>query len=127
MVGPDARMLGIRTPADIQPDGNGDVHPDSGGMSVAPRLADLPPHRIPRRLRAFPGLATAAGSNALWVWRMGDGDFVPSPITSVLALSLHPADARHGLLECFVIMSLRPYRSGLAETRPEWEIEEPTA
>jgi len=68
-------MLGVRVPLDIEPHASGCVRPGTGGMSVAPRLADLPPHRIPRRLRGLAGLAFAAGSNTLRVWKIGNGPF----------------------------------------------------
>ncbi len=33
--GPDARSLGVRVHQDIKPDDKGDVHPETGGMSVS--------------------------------------------------------------------------------------------
>ena len=56
--GPDAKMLGVRVyPTanhDVKPDGEGQVEPGGGGMSVAPDAAKLPVHRLPRRLRSRP-------------------------------------------------------------------------
>ncbi len=124
MVGPGARMLGVRVPVDIVGDGNGLVYPNTGGMSVAPTLADLPPHRIPRRLRGLPGLAGATGSNTLHIGRLGDGPFAPSAVASGLLVRIDPGDARHGLVEPDAIMLLSECSRALAATRPRWEIDE---
>ena len=49
--GPDARSLGARVPRDIEPDDRGDVHPETGGMSVSPDdPRNLPQHRRPPSL-----------------------------------------------------------------------------
>ncbi|MEX3970503.1 RHS repeat-associated core domain-containing protein [Paraburkholderia caribensis] len=48
---PTARGLGARPGVDIPVDSNGMVHPDTGGISVAPEsTANLPPHRPPESL-----------------------------------------------------------------------------
>lgn len=48
---PTARGLGARPGVDIPVDSNGMVHPDTGGISVAPESArNLPPHRRPENL-----------------------------------------------------------------------------
>ena len=50
-VGPSARTLGVRVPADIAPDADGYVNPGTGGMSVAPEsVLNLPNHRRPRAM-----------------------------------------------------------------------------
>ncbi len=124
MVGADARMLGVRVPVDIQVDDSGFIRPGTGGMSVAPRLADLPPHRIPRRLRGQPGMAAAVGSDALRIWRYGDGEFVQSKVQEKLQLRIDARDRKHGLIEPDAIMQLSEYSAALAATRPGWRINE---
>ena len=124
MVGPDARMLGVRVPVDIYPDENGLVHPGTGGMSVAPSAADLPPHRIPRRLRGQPGMASAVGSDALRIWRLGDGSFEPSKVQEKLQLRIDGRGGRHGLIEPDAIMHLSDYSVALAATQPAWRMDE---
>ena len=73
MVGRPKSMLGVKAGsdehADINPADSGDVHPGSGGMSVAPAWRELPLHRIPRRLRGL--CSKARGSNNTQIWRMG--------------------------------------------------------
>lgn len=123
-VGFDARTLGVRVPVDIPVDERQHVHPNTGGMSVAPRLADLPPHRIPRRLRGLPGLAAAVGSNSLRVWRFGDGEFQSSRVSEKLWLRIDHSHPRHGLIEPDAIMRLSEFSDALAATRPLWEIDE---
>lgn len=124
MAGSDARMLGVRVPVDIQVDENGIVHPHTGGMSVAPRPADLPPHRIPRRLRGQPGMAAAVGSDTLRIWRFGDGEFVQSKVQEKLQLRIDGRDRRHGLVEPDAIMQLSEFSAALAATQPAWKIDE---
>lgn len=124
MVGSDARMLGVRVPVDIRADEKGAVHPSTGGMSVAPRPGDPPPHRIPRRLRGRPGMAAAVGSDALRIWRFGDGDFEQSKVQEKLQLRIDGRDRRHGLIEPDAIMQVTEYSAALAATRPGWRIDE---
>jgi len=42
MVGNRFGMLGVRTPKDIAVDTNGQVHPESGGLSVERDIEDVP-------------------------------------------------------------------------------------
>ena len=105
-VGPDVKMLGVRTPADakpgsnldIAPDAHGNVHPRTGGMSVAPALASLPKHRIPRRFRVR-GVPQAEGTDRLSVWSLGEGPFVEGPLLDGLYLRIDPKNPVHGLVE----------------------------
>lgn len=101
MPGPDGKMLAVRGPSDVEPgahadvipDASGNISPRSGGMSVAPSLADLPDHRIPKRLRST-GIRRARGPSSLQVWRLGEGPFVDAPLTDQLNLRLDPRDRR---------------------------------
>jgi len=60
--------------ADIKPDGQGRVHPGSGGLSVVQELSLTASGRrkCRRRLNAkvFPG---ALGGNNLAIWELGEG------------------------------------------------------
>jgi hypothetical protein len=123
MLGSDGKMLGIRIPVDIRPDANGNVFPRSGGMSVSPTLRQLPPHRIPRRLRAV-GVSDAEGTDKLNVWSMGSGPFVEGPVRAGLTLRLDPNDPTHGLVEPDRVMSVNDYRIAIEATRDDWVIEE---
>jgi hypothetical protein len=62
---------------DVQPVG-GLVQPGTGGMSVSPSKAELPPHLIPKRFCSR-GYARALRNNTrpdTFPWRMGDGNFL---------------------------------------------------
>src|SRR5687767_11743213 len=83
-----ARGLGVRigdAPGDdVSIDADGHVHPEAGGMSVAPSWRDLEVHRIPKRLKHV--VAEARGSNRDACWRMGAGPFENAPIAARLVL-----------------------------------------
>ncbi len=84
-VGSGGKLLGVRLstdPPDIRVDPNGDVHPNTGGMSVAPEWRKLPSFLIPRRLK--PLLPDACGSNKLVCWTMGEGRFEEGDVNSEL-------------------------------------------
>lgn len=115
------RALGVR-PADIPVDGNGDVAPGTGGMSVSPTWRDLPGFRIPMRLRAT--CNKAAGPNDNYCWRMGDGPFQAAAVTSELNLRPDPQRDTHGFIEPARIMSHGEYEKSLADTQDQWTIDE---
>lgn len=117
-VGDGPTDLGVRVPADIQPNTTGKVVPDTGGMSVAPTLADLPIHRLPKRLQTL--VPDARGVDTNVVWRMGKGGFVADPIADGLQLRLDPNRARHGFVEPASPVALEEYRAALAATRDAW-------
>ncbi|GAB4453841.1 MAG: hypothetical protein OHK0029_07440 [Armatimonadaceae bacterium] len=109
--------------ADILPDEQGIVYPDSGGMSVFPSLHTLPPHRIPKRLRHL--APEARGSDTFSVWSMDEGAFTDGKLTEKLALRPDPtAPAEHGFVEPGTEMALIEYRQALAETRSLWKVDE---
>jgi len=124
MVGPSARSLGVRVPPlptyDIPMEANGTVRPGTGGMSVAPTWRELPPHRIPMRLRAL--AQDACGNDADACWRMGEGPFEHAQVTP--ALNLRPDSPRHGLVEPAVVVSVAEYQADLAATRDQWVVDE---
>jgi hypothetical protein len=126
-IGTGPAMLGARLPGsgathDIAPDENGNVQPGTGGLSVAPRLQDLPVFLIPRRLKHL--VEDAAGTNRRRVWSMGSGEFEDGPVARDLRLSLDGKDEKHGLVEPDRIMPVDQYQSALASTQSLWAVDE---
>lgn len=119
-------MLGVKAGSeeydDIAPDESGNVHPRTGGMSVAPSWRELPQHRIPKRLRSL--CPKARGSNDLVVWSMGEGPFQSEAITTQLNLRVDKPG--HGMLEPASTMPLDEYERALADTSDQWEIDPET-
>jgi hypothetical protein len=131
LIGSSNKTLGIRSPTDaapgvepdIAPDATGRVHPGTGGMSVGPRLVDLPAFLVPRRLKMV--VPRAAGSAKLMVWAMGSGSFAPGPIAPGLVLRLDPArPTKHGFVEPDRIMTLEEYRQAIEATQNLWALDE---
>ena len=132
-VASDKNSLGITTPAerpaaapsrwvpDVVPDTSGHVIPGQG-MSVAPSATDLPVHRVPIRLQGR-GLPRAIGSDKLFVWSHGTGEFQPADVAD--GLTLRPDLATHGLIEPAEPMPLDVYRRHLTGTAPDWTVDEP--
>jgi hypothetical protein len=120
VVGRTGTSLGVRIPLDIKPDENGDVSPNTGGMSVSPSLYTLPPLFVPVRLHAL--VPKARGSNHLRVWKMGAGPFDRSPVAP--GLELRPDSRKHGTIQPDQLMTLLAYEDALAATRDQWVIDE---
>ena len=117
MIGQTARSLGVRVgDADDIPERDGFVRPGTGGMSVAPRIEDLPRHRIPRRLRHRVPEATGRVGDVCWV--LGEGPFEDGPVAE--RLLLRPDKPGHGLVEPAEAMATGEYLAGLAATRESW-------
>jgi hypothetical protein len=129
LTGPDRKRLGVRVGPDVQTDdintdGNGDVHPNTGGMSVSPSVDALPMHRVPRRLRnASPDrFSRATGSNNFACWWMGEGSFVLGPVADHLQLRPDPDHPdRHGFIEPNQKMSRVDYENALTATKDQWQ------
>lgn len=118
MTGASATTLGARTPKDIPVDPQGRVRPETGGMSVRPRLADIPAVFLPRRLKHLN--RNAGGSESVVVFRYGDvnANFVASPVAPTLFLR---PDARdHGNVEPRAEMEYDTYQTALHATREGW-------
>jgi hypothetical protein len=105
---------------DIAPDENGNVVPGTGGMSVSPNWRNLPFFLIPKRLNSI--IDKARGSNALCCWKMGDGQFASGSISDTLVL--RKDRETRGLVEPSRKMHLDQFQNALAETRPDWELDE---
>jgi hypothetical protein len=101
--------LGVRVDGerpDILPSADGNVHPESGGMSVVlDRATNLPRHRLPVGL---------GGLGRYPVFRISEKAI---PATLLVRVSGHP----HALIELRVICMLAEYEQQLASTRPAWE------
>ena len=124
-VGSSARLLGVRVPpaqhVDIEPTSDGMVSPGTSGMSVSPSFATLPPLRVPERLRAH--YRGARGRDEDRVFTMGEGAFEAARVTE--RLDLLPDRPGHGVVRPARVMSLDAYQAALADTAPDWRIEEP--
>lgn len=134
MIGSTGRRLGVRVPpaepSDVSPDEAGNVAPDTQtnrlaeGMSVAPELALLYPHRIPERLAwLVPG---ARGPNQDRVFRLGDGPFTRRQVGQSLELVPDPGlTPRHGVVQPASEMNVETFRGELAATQARWIVDEP--
>lgn len=104
LVGPTARMLGVRPDDDI-PVVNGRVSPGTGGMSVAPDSPmNLPSHRRPPQIRG-------TGKDPVWGIDLDSlgGDIV-----------FRQDSSKHGLLEPAREMSIEEFQSALADLASKW-------
>ena len=103
-------QLGVRTEgehADITPDADGTVWPDTGGMSVTPDdPEDLPYHRRPVSLE---------GSCRWPVWVISSSDIV-SPLV------VQPQEETHWFIEPSHPMAVAQYTSALVGTAPLWQV-----
>ncbi len=104
-----ARGLGVRVDGgrpDIRRGSDGNVRPESGGMSVVlDHAANLPRHRLPAEL---------GGVGRDPVFRISE-EAIPA------TLSLRVAGHPHALVEPRAIRMLAEYEKDLASTRPAWE------
>ena len=99
--------LGVRVPTDIRIDASGDVHPDRGGMSVAPDdPRNLHPHHRPRSLGG-------TGTKPVWIvleQQLNGG-------LRYLATSL-----THGTVGPAIRMPIASFLSALQVTQPDWAL-----
>lgn len=119
LVEASARGLGVRD-RDLRPCELGLAHPKRGGMSVAPRLIDLPPHRVPERLDHL--VEGASGSDADRVWVLGEGAFSTGPLS--LGLALRVTSKTHGVVEPDEKRPFTQYEAHLAATASLWTVGE---
>lgn len=101
--------LGIRIGTDIEPDDDGNVRPETGGMSVTPNdPMDLPQHRRPAEL----------GGTGKWpVWWIHDGKL---PVS--LNYRPDPRSRTHGFVEPSDLMRLENYQGSIEGTAPNWSL-----
>lgn len=115
-IGNSASSLGVRVGRDTFPDQDGNVGPDSGGMSVAPTLESLPPMFVPRRLESQ--VPAADGPKNVVCWVMGEGPFEDGPVTEDLILKVD--GPTHGELLAARLMTLKDYQTSIARTQGVW-------
>lgn len=114
-----ARGLGVR-PRDLTPCALGLAHPTRGGMSVAPRLMDLPLWRVPERLGHL--VEGASGPDSDRVWVLGEGAFAAGPLSQGLALRV--TSTTHGVVEPDEQRPFSEYEAHLAQTASRWTVGE---
>lgn len=117
-VGRSARSLGVRVPRDIEPDAEGRVRPNTGGMSVSPAsIWNIPHTRRPRGLGRG-----STGPAADRVYSINS----TSLTRQELELRADPrAPTLHALVEPRAETRLETYEGALASTRPAWRQEWP--
>lgn len=113
ILGAGTRTLGSRPGIDI-PVEEGNVEPETGGMSISPNDAmNLPRHRRPPEFD---------GTGRDPVFEMDDGDLGP-------ALRHRPDPERpslHGFVEPKATMSFEDYQAAIWQTRESWtKVEKP--
>ena len=113
LVARSARALGVRVPTDIEPDEDGYVHRNTGGMSVAPdAMLNLPNHRRPR---AFGKGSTGRNEDIVYS--------LEKNALEAHRLHLEPdheRPKRHATIEPIETMKLMIYEDSLAATRSNW-------
>ncbi|AKT39347.1 hypothetical protein [Chondromyces crocatus] len=114
--GTSGTTLGIRVPKDIPVDLQGRVRPGKGGLSVRPRIRDIPAEFLPRRLKHLNRNAT--GSDKTIVFRYGEKAFTVAHVTSELCL--RPDKPDHGVVEPSAEMDFDAYQNALHATREGW-------
>src|SRR3990170_302226 len=111
--GRSARMLGVRVPGDVMPDGAGHVVPGTGGMSVAPdSMWNLPHHRRPRGM----------GRGSTGPVRDHVFSIAPAPLrdNGLVARRDPEAPVVHALIEPAETVLLEDFERSLVATRPSW-------
>jgi hypothetical protein len=110
-VGPTGRTLGARVPpnkfADIKPDENGIVYPNTGGMSASPNsVYNLGPNQKPVQF---------GGNGKDPVWCIYECDLGPN-------LRFNQNSSTHGFIEPAYPMNVDKYQQALAATRNSWHL-----
>lgn len=98
LVEPSARGLGVRADYDLPVDENGNVEPESGGLTVRPTMK-----AIPRQYR----------KDRFTVWKL-DTDALPEALRHV------EDNPKHGSVEPAWAMSFDDYEAAIADTRSDW-------
>ncbi|MCI0461321.1 MAG: hypothetical protein L0Z62_30605 [Gemmataceae bacterium] len=115
-IGQTATTLGVR-PSEVDVDAQGNVIPNSKGMSVAPAWRVISIFMIPRRLGTG-----GRGSNNLHCFRRGQALFQQCPCGA--GLELLPDSPTHGVVRPAQLAPLAQFLADLAATRDEWQIDE---
>ncbi|MBT9557787.1 MAG: hypothetical protein IV100_17255 [Myxococcales bacterium] len=113
VVGSAFGELGVRPGNDIVVDAEDHVTPATGGMSVNPDVAAIPPSILPKRYKPF-----GMGKNNCSVYEHGDGPFEQGRVAADLRLV--PDHSKHGTVQPDVVMPISAYQAALAATRDGW-------
>lgn len=100
--------LGVRVDVDITPDRNRVVHPQSGGMSVAPD----DPMGLPRFHR--PKSLSGTGHRPVWKIR------TDSVVGDLSTRNDPQKPTKHALIEPSMAMQLDKFESAICKTGPDW-------
>lgn len=129
VVGDAATKLGVR-PVDLSPDSEGNALPGQGGVSIFSSIAGIgrrvastfPPGMVPARLHDSRKVIGATGSNALRVFKLGEGDYEEGAIAEGLKLIPDgPSDPDHGTIQPDRAMPMGEFRQAVVNTKPLWE------
>ncbi|MFS2100434.1 RHS repeat domain-containing protein [Variovorax sp. Varisp85] len=102
---PTARGLGARIPGDLSADEHGNVHPNTGGISVAPHTpGNLPSHRRP---------ASLGGTGKDEVWGINSENLGPD-------LRYVQDCPTHGTIQPSRTMPAGEYQAALERTKTRW-------
>lgn len=127
VIGDQAKELGVRVPPNPHPDISVDANTnlvvlDGSGMSVVANWRLLPPHLIPIRLALV--VKKAKGPNSLLCYRLGNGPFVPGPLSAGLDLALKPNETVRGNVLPSGPVTVIQFQADLAATRSQWVVDE---
>lgn len=124
-VGSVSKCLGVREPpgdhADVDVDGTGQVILNRKGLSVSSDWRGLPGHLIPEHLDDGFNGASGRGMN---VFAHGSGEFDEGVIAQELELLHKTGTIRSGVVAPTSSVPLARYQQSLADTRPDWIIDE---
>ena len=87
---------------------------------MSPKWQDVPPSRIPKRLRGK--VRGARGPNNTFCFKTGNGPFQQG--TFAAGLVLEPDSPTHGCITPAQLVPLAQFENDLAATRPHWQVEE---
>lgn len=96
--------MGARPNVDIPVDASGNVHPNTGGVSVSPSPQDLPSHRRPPEF---------GGTGKDPVWKLDVSDLGDD-------LQHVPDKPGHGTIQPKRSMPLSKYQKALADLKSRW-------
>lgn len=126
-VGEASNMLGARPNVDI-PIRDGQVFPETGGLSVNGCPCSIPPTIAPRGLRTIVPGAKNTNSDGRRLWSLGTGLFTDSGVAEHLRLRLREASevelSQKGFVEPEQETSFNNYQQAIADTQVRWELDE---
>lgn len=126
-VGEEPNMLGARPGTDI-PVQDGQVSPETGGLSVNGCPCSIPPTVGPRLLRGIIPGAKNTNSDGRRLWSSGTGDFVSSEFAEHLRLRPRESEEvehrQKGFIEPEQEATFVDYQQAIADTRSCWNLDE---